>query len=322
MQETLITVSKSFLQNCLGLKERESFLVVTDEAKKDLSEAVFLAGKELGAEAMIMVMQEREKPGQEPPTAIAAAMANSQVVVCLTKHSLTHTQARKNAAAAGARLATMPDITPDMFLAGAIAADYAKVKNVTEKVTELLTQGTTVKIEKQGYGLTFSIAGRTGIASTGVYLKPGESGNLPSGEAYIAPIEGTANGQIWIDGSVAGIGKLTSPLLLKIEQGRITQAEGTVADELLSKLGDGEGRMLCEFGIGTNDKARITGVVLEDEKVYGTIHVAFGSNNTFGGTITAGVHIDGVVNQPNVWIDDVLIIEKGNLKECIRKDIS
>lgn len=69
---------------------------------------------------------------------------------------------------------------------------------------------------------------------------------------------------------------------------------------LLEMLGEGDGRMLAEFGIGTNDKARITGVVLEDEKVYGTIYVAFGSNNTFGGTVAAGVHIDGVVQKPVV----------------------
>lgn len=115
-----------------------------------------------------------------------------------------------------------------------------------------------------------------------MYLNSGESGNLPSGEAYIAPIEGSANGKIVIDGSIAGIGKLDSPVLLTIDNGRIVNAEGEAAPKLLAILGDTDGRFLGEFGIGTNDKARITGVVLEDEKVYGTIHVAFGSNNTFG----------------------------------------
>jgi len=299
------------LANCLALQAGETFLVVCDEAKQELAKAVFEAGKQLGAEAMLSVMQEREKSGQEPPAPIAEAMARSQVVICITRHSLTHTQARKKAAAAGARLATMPGITEDMFLEGAISADYGKVKELTEQVTELLTNGKQVRIEKAGYALTFSIENRQGIPSTGVYVNPGESGNLPSGEAYIAPVEGTANGRILIDGSVAGIGKLDSPLLLTVEQGRIVSAEGKDAQALLNILGEGDGRLLCEFGIGTNDKARITGVVLEDEKVYGTIHVAFGSNDTFGGTIKAGVHIDGVVKQPDVWIDDVQILVKG-----------
>ncbi|MED1785505.1 aminopeptidase [Brevibacillus fortis] len=313
---TLIESSKAILMNCLALQANETFLVVADEQKRDIGEAIWEAGKQLGAEAMLMVMKEREKSGQEPPTAVAAAMKSADVVVCVTQHSLTHTKARKEAAANGTRLATMPAITEDMFLAGAISADYTQVKALTERVTEMLTRASTVRIEKAGKSLTFSIDGRNGVPSTGMYVNPGESGNLPSGEAYIAPLEGTAEGQILVDGSIAGIGKIDSPLLLTVQNGRITEAEGTAAERLLQMLGDQDGRMLGEFGIGTNDKARITGVVLEDEKVYGTIHVAFGSNNTFGGTIVAGVHIDLVVKEPDVYLDDKCIMKSGKLLEA------
>lgn len=313
MNPQLMEISKNVLINCLDLQEKESFLVVTDDAKKELAESLYQAGQLLGAESMIVVMKERAKSGQEPPAAISAAMANANVVVCITEHSLTHTQARKNAVAAGARVATMPGITEDMFLEGAISADYSKVKELTEQVTELLTLGKRVRIEKGGFALVFSIDKRSGIPSTGMYVNPGESGNLPSGEAYIAPMEGSAEGRILIDGSIAGIGKLSSPLLLTVEKGRIVSADGDTAEKLLGILGDGDGRLLGEFGIGTNDKARITGVVLEDEKVYGTIHVAFGSNNTFGGTVSAGVHIDCVVTKPDVYIDELLIMENGRL---------
>lgn len=315
MNQQLIEISKNVLVKCLGLKENELFLVVTDDVKKELGESLFEAGKLLGAESMLMVMKERKKSGEEPPASVTAAMIEADVVVCLTEHSLTHTKARKKAAAAGTRLATMPGITEDMFLEGAISADYTQVKFLTDVVTDILTEGKEVRIEKEGYTLTFSIDGRDGIPSTGMYLNAGESGNLPSGEAYVAPFEGTANGQILIDGSIAGIGRLETPVLLTIENGRIVSAEGEAGVRLLEILGDGDGRLLGEFGIGTNDKARITGVVLEDEKVYGTIHVAFGSNNTFGGTISAGVHIDGVVTIPDVYIDDECLMEKGSFKQ-------
>ncbi len=187
-----------------------------------------------------------------------------------------------------ARLATMPGITEDMFLEGAIAADYTEVKALTEKVTDMLTQTRKVRIEKDGHALEFSIDGRDGVPSTGMYVEPGQSGNLPSGEAYIAPVEGSAAGKIVVDGSIAGIGKVAGPVVLTVEKGRLVAADGGAEGEkLLQMLGDGDGRLLGEFGIGTNNKARITGVVLEDEKVYGTIHVAFGSNNTFGGVVAA-----------------------------------
>lgn len=313
MNQAIVEASRNVLAECLGLRGGESLLVVADDGKRGLGEAVRAAGAGLGAEAVLMVMAERIRSGEEPPAAVAAAMEAAQAVVCITEHSLTHTAARKRAAAAGARVATMPGVTEDMFLNGAITADYRQVKALTELLTEQLTVSRTVRIEKDGHRLELSIDGRAGVASTGMYLNPGESGNLPSGEAYIAPVEGSAHGTLLADGSVAGYGALSAPLLLTVEQGRLTGAEGDGAAELLAMLGDGDGRQLAEFGIGTNDKARITGVVLEDEKVYGTIHVAFGSNHTFGGTISAGVHIDIVVKEPDVYLDGRQIMAAGRL---------
>lgn len=313
MSEARIGISMNVLKDCLGLRSGELLAVVADDDKRELAESVYEAGKRLGAESMLLVMKPRSKSGEEPPAPIAEAMAKADVAVCITTHSMTHTAARKQAAAAGTRVATMPGMTDDMFSHGAITADYAQVKELTEQVAALLSAGREVRVEKDGLSLRFSIDGRDGVLSTGLYLNPGESGNLPSGEAFIAPLEGTAVGQIVVDGSIAGIGALNSPLVLTVEEGRLTAAEGEGGDKLLEMLGSGDGRLLGEFGIGTNNKARITGVVLEDEKVYGTIHVAFGSNNTFGGTVAAGVHIDAVVMKPDVYIDDKLIMRAGQL---------
>lgn len=313
MNEQRIEISMNVLRDCLGLGSHELLAVVADDAKRELAESIYEAGKRLGCEAVLLIMKERNKSGEEPPAPIAEAMRKVDVAVCITTHSMTHTSARKQAAAAGTRVATMPGMTDDMFSHGAITADYAQVKALTERVTTMLSGGRKVRIEKDGLNLTFSIAGRDGVLSTGIYLNPGESGNLPSGEAYIAPLEGTAEGQIKVDGSIAGIGALGTPMVLTVAHGRLIGAEGESADKLLKILGEGDGRWLGEFGIGTNDKARITGVVLEDEKVYGTIHVAFGSNNTFGGTVAAGVHIDAVVMKPDVYIDEVLIMRAGEL---------
>lgn len=313
MEETYLQTARKLLIDCLGLKASETLIIVTDPSKRDIAEIVHEAGLSLGAESALMLMKERSKSGEEPPKQVAEAMKKADVCLCITKHSLTHTKARKEAAAAGVRLATMPGVTWDMFAEGAVTADYVQVKALTERVTAILTQGKHVRIVKDGKTLEFSIEKRSGVPSTGMYLNPGESGNLPSGEAYIAPVEGTARGEIVADGSAAGIGKLDSPLLLTVDRGRLTDASGAEADRLLRMLGDGDGRLLGEFGIGTNDKARITGIVLEDEKAFGTIHVAFGSNATFGGMVEAGVHIDLVVKEPDVYIDDALLMRQGKL---------
>ncbi|MEH7381223.1 aminopeptidase [Bacillus sp. JJ1533] len=303
-----IEVAKTVLRNNLHVKEQEQILVVTDSELKEVATIFYQAGIALGNETVIMEMITRSKSGEEPPKLVSEAMKAADVVFCITKHSLTHTMARKDASASGARIATMPGITLDMLEEGAISADYTEVETLTNEYCLLLENGRKVEINKGNHSLTFSIDGRKAIPSTGVFRNKGESGNLPSGESYIAPLEDSANGTIIIDGSIAGIGVLQEPMLLTLQHGRLVDASGEAGKQLLQQLGDGEGRKIAEFGIGTNKKARLTGNVLEDEKVFGTVHIAFGSNKSFGGKTEAGVHIDCVIKNPTVIMDGKKII--------------
>ena len=75
-----------------------------------------------------------------------------------------------------------------MFSQGAMTADYSKVEELTAKVTEMLTKASKARIEKEGNVLTINLDGRNGVPSPGVYKEAGKCGNLPSGEAYIAPL--------------------------------------------------------------------------------------------------------------------------------------
>lgn len=294
-------------ENNFGIQTGETILVVTDDSLKEVATYFYEAGKIHKHETVLMVMPAIYTSGEEPPRAIAEVMKASDVVVCITEASLTHTKARKEASAKGARVGTMPGFTLDMLEEGAITGDPAVIQELTDTYTTLLQDGSTVRIEKDGHVLTFSIQGRNGIPSTGIFLQKGEAGNIPSGESYIAPLEDSANGTFLVDGSIAELGTVTEPVLLTLENGRLVDATGPQGKALLELLGEGKGRQIAEFGIGTNPSARLTGVVLEDEKVYGTVHIAFGSNKPFGGVTEAGVHIDCVTKAPSVWIDDVLI---------------
>ncbi|MBB6283614.1 leucyl aminopeptidase (aminopeptidase T) [Geobacillus subterraneus] len=118
MSTSLAKVSYAVLRNCLGLKAGENLLIVSDDDKKEIAEALYEAGKQLGAESMLFIMKERERSGEEPPAPVSAAMKEAYVAVCVTKHSPTYTKAGKYAVANGTRVATMPEITPDMFLEG------------------------------------------------------------------------------------------------------------------------------------------------------------------------------------------------------------
>jgi leucyl aminopeptidase (aminopeptidase T) len=301
------------LKDCMAARAGERFLVVTDTDKRAIGEALFEAGRRLGLKSTLLIMEPTGQSGAEPLAAVAAAMKASDLVVCPTTHSLTHTAARKEACEAGARIATMPGITEEMFGRGAITADYRKVAELSDRLTEMLSRGESVRIEKQGRVLELSIKGRKAISSNGLYHRPGASGNLPTGEAYIAPVEGTARGSLLFDGSLAELGLLNGPLEVVIEDGRAVRFSGPDAAWLERKLATPEARSVGELGIGTNDKALLSGVVLEDEKVYGTVHIAFGSNATFGGTVSAGIHIDGVMKTCVLSLDGKVIVRDGRV---------
>jgi leucyl aminopeptidase (aminopeptidase T) len=70
---------------------------------------------------------------------------------------------------------------------------------------------------------------------------------------------------------------------------------------------------VAEFGFGTNYKAQLCGEILEDEKVFGTIHIAFGNNVSMGGNITVASHLDGLIKNPDVYFDNVAVMKKGKL---------
>jgi leucyl aminopeptidase (aminopeptidase T) len=166
-----------------------------------------------------------------------------------------------------------------------------------------------------GSELRIGIEGRTAINDGGALGKRGAFGNLPCGEAFIAPVEGTAEGTLVVDGSIAEIGRLETPVELTIEEGHLTAATGAEGAKLLELLTEHgpAGTNVAELGIGTNEEATLTGNILEDEKILGTAHVALGASAAIGGTVQVPVHLDCVVLEPTVEVDEMPVLRAGEL---------
>ncbi len=316
INKELMQASIIGLRDAMGLKPEETLLIVTDEVKREVGLALHEAGKRLCKESILLEIKSREINGQEPPECVSEMMKMVDVVVCPTAKSLTHTDARRNAVKHGVRVGTMPGISVEI-MSRCLNADFDKIIELTKFVAKKLEGVKTVKIVTElGTDLTMNIEGRMIIESTGVLREKGQSGNMPSGEVYLAPVEGTTNGTLVIDGSVAGIGLVKQPIKINIVDGyaeEITGGEDAVKlQEMLDKSGR-DARAVAEFGIGTNYKAILSGQILEDEKVFGTIHIAFGNNLTMGGTISVNSHIDGLVKFPDVYFDNKLVMQNGKL---------
>jgi leucyl aminopeptidase (aminopeptidase T) len=313
LSRKLRPAAETVIHECLAVTKNERVAVITDQPCREVGWALWEALQDF-TEAVLVEMNPREIHGMEPPRLVTDILKGSDVFVIPTSRSLTHTRARINACKAGARGATMPGITSDIMIR-TLNADYHRIARLTDRLTRRLSSAKKVRITTElGTDLELDITGRKGDPDTGIVTRPGSFSNLPAGESYVAPIENRSRGRVVVDGSFAPIGRLKRPVTIDIRNGMITRIQGHkgLAD-IFRKYGPPE-RTLGELGMGTNYQAVISGNVLEDEKVMGTIHVAFGNNLGFGGKNKADIHLDGIVKRPNVWFDGDLIIEKGRLR--------
>jgi leucyl aminopeptidase (aminopeptidase T) len=306
---------RAVVRDCLGVREGEEVLVIANPATGDLGERLCDEAREIGAEAVLAVMSERDSHAGEPPRTIAAAMLEADIVLAPTIQSLSHTAARKAASEAGARIATLPGVTDEM-LARVMSADMDGLRRKGHAIADRLTAGTDARITcPNGSDLRLGLGDREAIPDAGELTHTRAFGNLPCGEGFIAPVEGTTSGRLVVDGTIASVGIPGEPVELQIEGGFLRSAtgeEGKRLMELLTAHGE-EGTNVAELGIGTNEKAKLTGNVLEDEKILGTAHVAFGASAAIGGTVQVPVHLDCVVLKPDVEIDGEPIVRSGEL---------
>ncbi len=304
------------LRDCMKVSAGETVAIITDENKRNIGVAMWNVAKELGAEATLVEIIPRSRNGEEPPAPVAALMAASSVVLCPLTKSVTHTESRREACKRGARIATLPGITEDMMIR-CLSADYNAIAARSRRLSEILQTGNEVHVTSPaGTDIKLLRGDRYPKPDTGLFHNAGDSGNLPAGETFFAPMEGSAQGTIVFEAAVAGIGKLQSNIHIVVREGIAVEITGGAEAQKLNELVDSvgaAGRNIAELGIGTNDKAQITGVILEDEKVLGTVHIALGDNKSMGGTVAVSSHLDGLILKPTVRLDGRLIMEAGTL---------
>jgi leucyl aminopeptidase (aminopeptidase T) len=302
--------TETVVRRCLAVKAEEDVLVIADAGTRVIGEALRDQAASAGADAVLALMDARKIDGTEPPRSVAAALGDCDVFIAPTSASLSHTVARKRATDAGVRGATMPGVTEDM-LARVMAIDFDLMAARSRAVARLLDEAASAHVScPLGSDLTLDLSGREGTADDGDLTARAAFGNLPCGEGFIAPLSG--EGQV-VASSLGPLGVGDEPSTLTVAGGRLADAKGGLGPEWIKLLDEhGEpGRNLAELGVGTNDKARLTGLVLEDEKILGTIHVAFGASAGIGGTVAVPVHLDVVVTDASLEIDGRQVLDRG-----------
>jgi leucyl aminopeptidase (aminopeptidase T) len=308
LDQAVVTV----VERCLRVRDGETVLVVADPDSTAIGEALLAAARAAGGDAVLTILPPNPSRGTEPPAPVAAAFAAADVFIAPCLPSLSHTSARKRACEAGHRGATLPGVTADM-LARLMSTDFDALAARCRAVAALLTDADDAHITcPRGTDLRLDLRGRAGISDEGDLGAPGAFGNLPCGEGFMSPAGG--------DGTIATtslglVGLIDEPVLLTVRDGVLADAEGggDAAQQFLAML-DAHGplgRNLAELGVGTNDRATLTGNILEDEKILGTAHIAFGASAGIGGTVTVPVHLDVVVIEPSLRIGATPVLDGG-----------
>jgi len=302
---------RTVVRDSLAVREGEDVLVVVDEPLRDLGERLRRAAQSAGADAVLAVMAARANHGTEPPRPIAEALAGCDVFIAPTTRSLSHTQARKRATDGGARGATLPGVTGDM-LARLMDLDLDALRERSRAVAALLDEADDAHVTcPRGSDLRLDLAGRRGIADDGDLAAPGAFGNLPCGEGFIAPAGGEG---VVVARTLASLGLVSGPpARLTLEDGRLAAATGPEGERLLEMLRahGAAGTNLAELGVGTNERAQLTGNILEDEKLLGSIHVAFGASAGIGGTVAVPIHLDVVVPDATLTVGATTVLGEG-----------
>lgn len=225
-------------------------------------------------------------------------------VVALSNYSTSHTRFRDYLTRCKrTRYASMP-IFERTMLTGVMTADWNAVKERTMRLVDMVSGGDMVYITSHnGTSINFSIKGRTVAPDTGILTEPGSFGNLPAGEAFLAPVEGTADGMMVLEW--APTRKLPRPITLVVKDGNVVKVEGE--DDLAFDLKDmisfnPLAGNIAELGIGTNEKAVRPDNILETEKILGTVHIALGDNSAFGGKVSVPFHQDFIFFKPTVEV--------------------
>jgi len=298
--------ARTAVEQCMGLGADESCVVVTDDERRAIGEALYGVAAETTEDAAVVRYPPGDQHGEEPPAPVAAAMAGADVVLAPTTKSLSHTAARTDANEAGTRVATLPGVTDDVFLMG-LDADYESIRAECERLFDRMAGADRVRVTTEsGTDITFDPGGREWQLDTGIVHEPGGMSNLPAGEVFLSPE--TADGRYVVDGTMMPHGKLEGETLeFDVEDGHVTDigddAVRAEVEAAAEKAGEAAYN-LAELGIGTNLAVRdLVGSVLLDEKAAGTVHVAIGDDHGIGGDTHAPLHLDGIITDPTVYAD-------------------
>ncbi|MCA1949315.1 MAG: aminopeptidase [Treponema sp.] len=333
------------IEDSLQVHKDERVLIVSNPSRDVslISQALFDAAIRVGAKPVLIYQPVKTQMDFADPMVLAAFQAKPAVFISMSAEKLGKDEAGiarpyqykdtqfdhifhlQLYGEKTCRAFWSPSTNLESFIR-TVPIDYELLAKRCKTIKEILDRAVAVNITSPGgTNVRIGLKGRSAKTDDGDFSRPGTGGNLPAGETFISPENGTAQGLIAFDGSISLHDRdilIQEPIRCTLEKGYITKIEGgEEAQELLKtvtmaeqqaldyeksgRLPAGSGpiyaknaRNIGELGIGLNPLAKITGNMLEDEKAFRTCHFAVGHN--YDEDAPALIHLDGLVKDPTI----------------------
>lgn len=308
--DKLYSAAKRAVVNSLRLKKGERFLIVTDRQKMRIAEALAHWAKNSKADVTTYLMTETLRPITAPSFLFETMIKKIDAMIYMLDARVEEKPFRGFMVEKGGRygrICMMPGITVDM-MERLVNIDFAKMDKLTRKVIRIIKDCPEVRVTNpHGTDISFSVKGRKWENDNGDISKKGMHGNLPAGECYTCPVERTFSGRLVISLIDDKIGRNE----MIFEKGKLVDFKGKGVTAVVKGMGkDPTGRIVGEFGIGTNRGARICKNMLEAEKAFGTVHFAIGDSYGLGRNKSKW-HFDGLVAKATLTAGRKTIIRNG-----------
>jgi len=306
----LARAARKAVRESLKLKASDHFLLVTDTGSLAVAEALAGAARAAGTETTTYLLPESLRPVAEPTELLRLMVRRATALAYVLESRYREKTFRGflvRAGRASGRVLMMPGMTREM-MERLVDVDLGDMKRFTHKLVRVLKDADEITVENpKGTRISFSVKGRTWVSSLGDLGRRGSHGNLPAGECYTAPVEDSFTGRV----ALSLIDDKLGPGVLEFERGRLKRWSGRGVKAIMAHIGDDPtGRIIGEFGIGTNRGARICPNMLEAEKAYGTVHFAIGDSYSLGRN-SSRHHYDALVEKATIRVGGRTIAREG-----------
>lgn len=321
--------ARNAVEVCLGVQAADRAVIVTDEARLHIGEALARATEGVSATQMLIKLEDHlDRPATNYPASVSEAIEDFRPTVSFfAATSLDGELAFRRPYmdhvlyTLKLRHGHMVGID-DRVMAEGMAADYSEISKITERVTEIVRGAREIEVEApSGTHLRarFDPNKLRWRPCPGIFHEPGDWGNLPEGETFTTPlsVDGVFGAEVLGDHFSAKYGVLDSPVRIEVENSRarkVTSDDDALAKELETYLAQHENsNRVGEYAIGTNIALEeLSGNLLQDEKMPG-VHIAFGYPypEETGADWTCPSHVDAVATRSTIKVDGQLLMEKG-----------